>query len=450
MAAMRDLYTPDAYDTSRQPDSWWAASAGAAPDDRPLAGETSAEVAVIGGGFTGLSAALHLARDFGIGVAVLEAGPLGWGASGRNGGFCCTGGSKLGWDVLEKRFGREEAERFFRSQWDGVALVRDLAAQEGLDIQAQGSGEMILAHKPGRTAELREEQADLARRFGMKTELFGVEDLRLNGMAGPQFHGGLFLPGAFGLHPLRYVRGLVEAARWHGAAVHGRSPVVAIEDAGGRLRLRTPHGSVLADRVLIATNGYTREGLHGGLTGRTLPVLSSILVTRPLTAEERAAQGWTSEQPSADTRRLLHYFRLLPDGRFLFGGRGGTRTGAGTEATYRRLTRAFHAMFPAWRAVDISHRWNGLVCLALDLHPHLAELPGDPRLTCALAYHGAGVSTGTWTGRAAAARLAGRPGHYGPVPEFIQVPPPRFPLPSLRLWGLRAAYARYGVEDEWL
>lgn len=448
---MRDLYDPAAYDTARLPDSWWAASAGVPPDDLPLGGEAQTDVAVIGGGFTGLSAALHLARDFGQGVTVLEAGPLGWGASGRNGGFCCTGASKLGWDALERRFGAAEAQAFFRSQWDGVALVRDLAAAEGIDVQPQGRGEMILAHKPGRMTELKEEQADLARRFGMATEVVDTPELARRGIAGPQFHAGLFLPGAFGLHPLRWVYGLVDAARRHGAMVHGRSPVLSIAEAeGGRLRLATPHGSVTARRVLIATNGYTRDGLHPGLAGRTLPVLSSVLVTRPLTAEERAAQGWTSDDLAADTRRLLHYFRLLPDGRFLFGGRGGTRAGTGSEPMMRRLEAAFHAMFPAWSQVAITHRWNGFVCLALDLHPHLAELPDDDRITCALAYHGAGVSTATWTGRAAAARLVGRPEHYGPVPGFIQVPPPRFPLPGLRLWGLRAAYLRYGLEDEWL
>jgi len=435
------LYHPAAHDTDLFPATWWRQTIPALPISRPLAGEADVEVAVVGGGFTGLSAAYHLARDHGVRAAVLDAGEPGWGASGRNGGFCCMGSAKLGYRAMARRFGLDAARAFFDSQVQSVDLVATLIDEHGLDVDRWGRGEFTLAHRPSRFAELAEEQRLHRELFGHRLDLLPAQAMTELGLHTAGTFGGLFNAKAFGLNPLKYLLGLHRLCHERGLALHYRTPVLKIETRRRRLLLRTRKGTLRADRLLLATNGYGRDGLHRSIAGRTLPVLSNILVTRPLSEAERAAQGWTASTPAYDSRHLLHYFRALPDGRFLFGGRGGTSAHPAAVSRLReRLTSTFRQMFPAWREVEITHFWNGLACLAFDLHPHLGVDPRDPRIAHALAYHGNGVAMGTWLGRAAAALLADRPDFYGSLPPFLRRPLPPYPLPFLRKAYLGAAY----------
>lgn len=450
---MSQLYHPAIHDEARPVASWWAASAGAEVEGcHPLEGEHACDVAVIGGGYTGLSAALHLARDFGIEARVLEAGPPGWGASGRNGGICCVGSAKLSYIAMLRRFGPEETRRFYDAERAAVALVKELAASEGIAIDAKGEGEISVAHKPSRMEGLARQQEFLLETFGQGTELWSREELAERAYRGPEAFGALYMPVGFGLHPLKYARGLARAALKHGATIHAGSRVLSWRREGGAHRLATARGTLRARRVVVATNGFTREGLDPSLDGRLLPALSNIIVTRPLTPAERDAQGWRTETPLYDTRNLLFYFRLLPDGRFLFGGRGGASASPAAEKGMREgLARRLGAMFPAWREIEVSHFWRGLVCLAPDLLPHLGTLPDDPTSFYALAYHGNGIAMGTWCGRALARLLAGERGtEASRIPAVIAQPLGRFPFPRLRLFYLRAAYLAYRLEDEWL
>jgi glycine/D-amino acid oxidase-like deaminating enzyme len=444
------LYHHSHYERDRPLGTFWESScAGPARASVPLREDRSAEVAIIGGGYTGLSCAYHLAREHGIQAVVLEAGPIGWGASGRNGGFCGLGGTKLGYGAMAERFGLEETRRYFACQKEGVALVRRIAEPEGFDIEATGEGEHLLAHKPNRNRELHDKAALVERLFGERWPVWTREELAERLLDAPEAHGCLVIPHYFGLHPLRYVRGLAAAAETAGARVHDASPVTAWERARDRHTLRTPGGTVTATRVLVATNGYTPEHLVPALAGRTLPALSSILVTRPLTASEQAAHRWTRPALIADVRNLLFYIRLLRDGRLLFGSRGGTDASpAAFERRKAWMRRRLAEKFPAWAEVDIEHAWWGLVCLARDLLPHLGWLDAERRTLTALAYHGGGVAFSTMLGRAAAAVLAGKEPDP-PLPAFIRNQPPRFPLPAARLWALRAAYAGYQIGDEW-
>lgn len=447
---MRHLYHPAASDPATPLDSYWAATAPPlAVEVPPLASDEACDVAVIGGGYTGLSAALHLARDHSLDVRVLERAEPGWGASGRNGGFCCIGGAKVSYQTLIGRHGLEETRRFFAVQREAVDLVAEIASAEGLEIDRTGSGDLEIAHRPNRVRELEAHRDFMRETFGVECRFLRKEDLAAGGIANAEAEAALGLPYGFGLHPLKYARGLAAAAVARGAKVHGASPVEAWTTADGLHRLATPGGTLSARRVIVATNGYTPEDLHPGLAGRLLPALSNVLTTRPLTGAEREAQGWTADTMAYDSRNLLHYFRLLPDGSFLFGARGGVSAAPSTVPAMRAdLVRHFHRMFPAWRDVEIKHFWRGLVCLARDLVPHVGRLPDDPTVIHAFAYHGNGVSMGTWSGRAAAELAAGSRPDGEIVPAVMAQPLKPFPLPSLRPLYLRAAYAGYWVKDE--
>lgn len=444
---MSSLFHPAIYDRDTPVGSYWEASA--PPLDRetpPLEDTASCEVAVIGAGYTGLTAALTLAEQHGAGVAVLEAGVPGWGASGRNGGFCCLGGAKLGYGVMAQRYGLEETRRFFAAQMEAIDLVKQTCAERGIDADITGGGEIILAHKPARRAELEADRRELRDLVGLDCSVLDTAALAERGLSGAGFHGGLELPLGVGLHPLKYLRGLARAAVDAGVKVYGSSPVAALTREGADIVLQTPRGRLKARKVILATNGYTEDDRLPALAGRLMPALSSIIVTRPLSPAEQAAQGWTSTVMCADSRRLLHYFRLLPDGRFLWGGRGGiSGSPAAAARSKARLRRSFERHFPAWRHVETEYFWRGLVCLTKPRVPFVGKLE-EEGLYGAVAYHGNGVSFTAWAGRAVAAQVAGVQGAEA-LPAVLRDPLPRFPLPFLRKAYLTGAYAVYGTRD---
>jgi len=212
-------------------------------------------------------------------------------------------------------------------------------------------------------------------------------------------------------------------------------------------RLTTPTGVVRSGQVLFATNGYSAEDMPDWLGGRYVPTQSTVLVTRPLDPDELAAQGWTSDQMAYDSRNLVHYFRLMPDRRFLFGSRGGLRSSPQAEARARaRNRRDFEAMFPAWRHVASDHSWSGLVCLSAKKMPYVGPVPDQPGAFCAMAYHGNGVSMGSHCGKLAAALIAGdaRPEDL-PIP--LRAALPRFPLGRSRRMLMPPVYLGLAPPD---
>ncbi len=450
-AAMR-LYHPSAYDFTTPVDSHWQATAPPLKADMPrLAGAASTDIAIIGAGYAGLNAALRLATAHGVSPLLLDAARPGWGASGRNGGFCCAGSAKLTYGEMISRYGLEETRDFYRAQVTSVDHVGSLLDAHGIDAQRSGEGDWQLAHRQSRVAELAAERDFMARTFGLDMVLADRAGLVERGLAGPQFHAGLWSPIGFGLHPLRYVRGLARTVIGHGVTIHADSPVTAWRQEGALHVLTTPAGEVRAKKVLLATNGYSDEGVPGWLAGRLLPALSRIIVTRPLSEDERRAQGWTSCDMAADTRNLLHYFRLLPDNRFMFGGRGGTDASpAALEAITRTLRASFEAMFPAWAHVPSERAWAGFVCLARRLVPFIGAIEEMPGAYASFAWHGNGVAMASYAGRLVADLMAGADGAEAAIPGIIRQAPARFALPGLRRHYLKAAYAGFGLKDEWL
>ena len=444
-------YHASMYDAGRPAGSFWEDDAPpleSGVDLGPLNGDERCDVAIIGGGYTGLSAAYHLARDHHIDVRVLESGPLGWGASGRNGGFCTLPPSGLTLSGRIGRYGEDETRRFISSQVEAVELVRMLARDEAIDIRPQGDGTLHVAHTPSRFAELEEERDLLGGKFGVPVDLLSREEVAETSYDSTEQFGALVNKVAFGLHPLRFARGLAAAAARHGAKLHGHSHVGQWEKDGGEHRLVTKTGTLRARRVIVATNGFTRAPVGADLSNRLMPVLSNIVVTRPLTDDELVAQGWKTERPCSNTRRLLFYYRLLPDRRFLFGARGDL-TGRPEDGAKMRtvMERRLGEVFTAWKDVPTTHYWRGFVCMNARMTPAIGHMPDDKSVFFGLCYHGDGVSAAPWTGKMLA-QIIGGTRNLAEIPAPFRGIPPRMPFPSLRRWYLGAALGYYRLQDK--
>lgn len=443
-------YHDSMYDAGSPAGSFWEDDAPAlAPgvDQGALSSDVECDVAIIGGGYTGLSAALHLARDHHIDVCLLEAGPLGWGASGRNGGFCSLPPTSLSYRQLIARYGLDEARRFIASQVEAIDLVADLARDESIDLGRQGEGTLHVAHAPGHFKDLMEEAEFLKNKFGMSVSLLSREEMAETHYDSNEQFGALLNRTGFGLQPLSFARGLAAAAARAGAKLHGRSQVLRWRKNGAIHHLITASGSLRARRVIVATNGFTRAPIRPNLSDRLMPVLSNIIVTRPLSESERAAHHWQTEFPCSNTRRLLFYYRMLPDHRFLFGARGDLTGKPADGAKMRALMeRRLGEVFPHWAGVETTHYWRGFVCMTSRLTPAIGQMPDDPSIYFALAYHGDGVSAAPWAGRTLAHFIGGRMS-FDEIPAPFKGIPPRIPFPSLRRWYLLAALGYYQYQD---
>lgn len=439
---MRRIFSDYAYGPGPRDNCWWDETI-AAPIWPEQCGEMQVDVTVIGGGFTGLSAALHL-TEAGASVALLEAESPAWGASGRNGGFCCLGGSKLSGNAMQRKFGSDATESYQAGEEAAVALVADLLKKHSIEADTHSRGETRLAHSPRAFAKMVQE-ADAMSVAGEPVELLSREELPAAGLNG-EFYGALTTPVGFGLNPRKYLFGLARAATAAGARLFQMSPALKITPVTGSQIVTTPRGKIRSDQVIIATNGYSSDDLPNWLSARYMPTQSSAMVTRPLREEELQAQGWFSDQMAYDSRNMLHYFRLMPDRRFLFGMRGGLMSSPRVEAGIRRqLRRDFDTLFPHWKDVESTHTWSGMVSLARDLVPFVGAIPDHPGMFAGMCYHGNGVAMGSYAGRLLADLVQGKPPAlpYSPAMQRLR----RFPFGPARRVVMPPAYALFGIMD---
>ncbi len=399
----------------------------------PVEGET--DVAVIGAGYTGLSAARTLAAA-GHRVTVFEARDVGWGASSRNGGMS-TIGSKRSLASWIEGYGRERAVRLWRAARAAVEMVEDLIRDEGIDCGYARCGFLNVAWTPEHFGRLAEKQRLLAEVVGHETRLVLPRDLG-DELVAEGFHGALVDDCAGGLDPARYVQGLARAALAAGVTIHEHTTVLAKHRHGDAQRIVTDRGELTASAVLVATNGYTGP-VSPYLRRCVVPVGSQIIATEPL-PEERAAALIPRGRMVFDTKNLLYYFRLTPDHRLLFGGRA-SFTERDPQVTGRRLHRHMLRVFPQLRDARIEYTWQGRVGYTLDLDPHVGRLGPDH---FSLGYCGHGVALGTYLGSAIARYMMG----HGEPDAFIGLRPPRaIPLYYGRPWFMPLGAAYFRLKD---
>ena len=412
--------------------SLWRATAPLAPATTALEGPAEADVVVVGAGYTGLSCTLALA-EAGRTVIVLEAGDIGHGASGRNGGQVIPG-LKHDPDELVARFGRERGEALVRLAGGAADRVFALIAKYHIDCAAAQCGWIQPAHSAAAAQTIIKRTRQWVTRRA-PVELLPRERLAL--LLGTDTYAAGWLDRRAGaLQPLSYARGLARAALNLGARVHTRSPATQIVRDHETWIATTPRGEARARQVVLATDAYS-DALWPELAANQLVVSSVQIATDPLPELVRRTilPGGTTV---SDTRKLLYYFRLDADGRFLIGGRGSV-TDTVAESVYAGLQRFAARVYPRLAGMEWPYRWYGRVGITRDGLPHLAEVA--PGVWTALGYCGRGVAMATTMGLLLGEILnGGRPAY--PVAALKPIP-----LRTLRRPQLRAAIAYYRVHD---
>lgn len=414
----------------------WAATAAPAPETPPLESSDRADVVVVGGGYGGLSTALHLAER-GIKVAVLEAREIGFGGSGRNGGQVIPG---LKYDPadLVRKFGQERGTRLARFAGGTADTVFDLIAKHGMDVPHQRKGWIQGAHTEAGLGEVAR-RAEQWSALGAPTRVLDkAETDRLLGTE--RYRGGWLDERGGAVQPLSYARGLARAAIKAGATIHGGTPVTGLARSGSTWTVTTAQGAQLrTERVVLCTNGYT-GGLWPNLAQTVIAANSFQVATEPLSDNLRRSilpEG----QVSSDTRKLLLYFRLDHTGRLLMGGRGPFRE-PGSAQDWAHLERIVGKLFPQLGDVAIAHRWCGRVAITRDFLPHLHE--PAPGLLIDIGCQGRGIGLQSTMGRAIAAYIATADADALPLPI---TPIERLPLHTLHRLYVSAVIAWYRLRD---
>ena len=409
--------------------SYWLDTA---PQGSPERSKTTVDgrtdVAVIGGGLTGVVAALHLARR-GAEVHLFEQDTVGFGASGRNGGMATTGMS-IGIRQAVDKLGFETAARLYGAYTEAIDLIEKLVTEEGIDCDFARTGKLNLATKPAhyegfaKTAEL------LNSRLGGDSQLVPKGELRRE-IGTDVFHGGMVESKSAGLHVGKYIRGLGEAAERAGVTIHEKAPVQGLTRTGSGHELQTSRGRIRANQVLLATGAYTRRPFYWHQV-RIAPVGSFIIATEPLDVSV-CDDLLPTRRMASDSKNLLNYFRITPDNRLLFGGRArfAMSNPQSDEKSGKLLRDAMVHTFPQLADAAIDYCWGGQVDMTLDRMVKAGQHDG---VYYAMGYAGHGVQMATYMGRQMAEYMSGVPeaniwrdfefrripGHFGP-PWFLPV-----------------------------
>ena len=376
--------------------SWYEASVGDRPEYAPLDGSVETDVAIVGGGFTGLQAAYNLAKK-GVRVTLVEAHRFGDGASGRNGGQLGTG-QRADAEALEAELGYERAKALFDLAENAKQHIHDFANAQNLDIEYM-PGQLNVSHKASYEKDFRDHIEIAATRYNYPHMRFMDRTETEERVGSKRFFFGIRDTGTGHIHPMKLIVGVARAARAAGASLHEKTAALKIERAGGKAVITTARGTIRADRALICCNAYIGN-LEPNTAAHVMPIRSFIGATVPLDKFPSIIPGG---EAIADTRFVVRYFRKTRDGRLLFGGR--EAYSENLDDMTPPIRRQIEEVYPELKGIELTHAWGGSVGITMPRKPYVREvLPG---ITTIGGYSGHGVMLSNYCGKLYAEDVTG-------------------------------------------
>ncbi|WP_321395575.1 FAD-binding oxidoreductase [Emcibacter sp.] len=410
--------------SEQHPDSYYLATASSHDSFPTLSGEESCDICVVGGGFTGLSTALHL-RQAGFDVILLEANLVGWGASGRNGGQLGSG-QRADQATLEKMVGTAGAHVLWDLAEDSKNLVKQLVRDHNIDCDLK-PGVLHAAHKKRYTEDYREEALKLRNEYGYDQIRFVDEDEMAEMLGMRTYFGGTLDMGACHLHPLNLALGMAGACKKAGVRIYENSRVESYRENNG-ITVCTAAGRVSARQLVLGCNGYLGN-LEPRLAGKIMPINNFVVATEPL-GEARARMINRDDVAVADSKFVINYFRMSADHRLLFG--GGENYTPGFPADLASFVRKYMLeIYPALEDVRIDYAWGGTLAITMNRLPHIGKL--GPNIFYAQGFSGHGVGMATLAGKVVADAISGR---HDSFDVFEKLPTHSFPGGQFLRWPM--------------
>ncbi len=421
----------------KYPNSYYAATANIALDLPCQQGDELADVCIIGAGFTGLSAALQLAKS-GLKVILLEAHRVGWGASGRNGGQLATG-QRVDQGPLEKMVGREDARKLWDLSLESVALCKKLIKEHQIDCDLT-PGVLHVDHKPAYVAETKEYVEKLQTQYSYSKIRFVDQDEVREMVGSTAYYGGSLDSQSAHIHPLNFALGLAKAALKAGVTIYEQSEVLNYTKTDPAI-VTLKSGAITAKFVLLACNGYL-DDLEKKVARKIMPINNYIAATEPL-SEQQARSLIRDNVAVADSKFVINYFRLSADNRMLFGGGESYRFKFPSDIK-QFVTKPMLEIYPQLKGLKLDYAWGGTLGITVNRMPYFDKL--TPNILCALGYSGHGIGMATLGGKLMAEVIQGQLERFD---IMANVKTHSFPGGTLLRWpGLVLAMTYYSIRDK--
>ncbi len=445
---MTNLYHEDIYKFEKPVKSYWESTIDTDNNYKTLDTNFNANIVVIGGGYTGLSCALSLVKKHNEDVVLLEAGHIGWGSSGRNAGFCCIPPAKMSVKKMFKKYGRTETKKFFQNTIEGSNFTKSIIKEYNIDCDLTGDSNFEVAPHPSYFENIKEEAEKYKKEFGIETKVFTREEFNEIGHGGNEQFGAMSYKPGFAINPLKFLIGLAKTANQAGVKIFQKSKVTKIEKVNGKYKIISNNQIINTNKIVMATNGFYKDDIFPKLNNMILPVISNIIITRPLTDDEIQSHNFITNNPVLNIRNLLFYYRLLKDKRFLFGARGDL---IGSEESSleksKQMEKQMKNVFPNWSDVNIDFHWRGLVAVTTKFSPSIGKLDDD-EIYYSFGYQANGVNTAPWAGNELTKLIVSNSKDLN-ISKIYKGLPSKFPFPKLRLFYLRVALAYYKFKDKY-